>query len=88
IIEKIHDIEISNETIEERKLNMELAKKTYEMAEEAYGKGTKDLLTVQNALDSYRSAQVEWRKEQYNLISYVLDLENIAGLESGSMLKK
>ncbi|MBR1713760.1 MAG: TolC family protein [Treponema sp.] len=88
IIEKIHDIEISNETIEERKLNMELAKKTYEMEEEAYGKGTKDLLTVQNALDSYRSAQVEWRKEQYNLISYVLDLENIAGLESGSLLKK
>jgi len=87
VFEKIHDIEISNETIEERKLNMELAKKTYEMTEEAYSRGTKDLLTVQNALDSYRSAQVEWRKEQYNLISYVLDLENLLGLESGSLLK-
>lgn len=86
--EKLHDIDISKETLEERKLNMELAKKTYEMTEDAYSKGTKDLLTLQNALDSYHSAELEWRSEQYNLLTYVLDLENLLGLEIGSFLNK
>ncbi|MCR5606419.1 MAG: TolC family protein [Treponema sp.] len=85
--EKLHDIDISKETLEERKLNMELAKKTYEMTEDAYSKGTKDLLTLQTALDSYHSAELEWRNEQYNLLTYVLDLENLLGLEIGSFLK-
>ncbi|WP_191018143.1 TolC family protein [Treponema zioleckii] len=87
IVEKVHSIEISRETLEERKLNVELAQKTYQMTYTAYRNGTKDLLALQNALTSYQEAEVEWRSEQYNLMSYVLDLENLLGIPSGSFTK-
>ncbi len=80
VFENIHDIEICLSTLNARKLNVELAKKTYEMTEDAYSKGTKDLLSLQTNLDAYHSAVLQWRSEQYNLISYVLDLENTLGL--------
>ncbi len=87
IVEKLHDIEISRETLDERELNVKLAEKTYQMTYTAYRNGTKDLLSLQNALTSYREAEVEWRSEQYNLLSYYLDLENLLGLPGGSFKK-
>ncbi len=79
-VEKLKDIELSKKTLEARKLNLQLAKQSYDMTEEAFNRGTKDLLTLQNSLDTLENAQVQLKEEQYTLISNVLDLENTLGL--------
>lgn len=80
-IEKLKDIELSKKTVEARRLNLSLAEQSYEMTEEAYNRGTKDLLTLQNSLDTLEKAQLQLKNEQYNLISNVLDLENMLGMD-------
>lgn len=82
IIEKLQKIEQSKSTLKARQLNVELAKKSYEMTEKAYQSGTKDLLTLQSALDTYHSAQLQLSSEQYTLIGNVFDLEKALGLAS------
>jgi outer membrane protein len=79
-VAKLHDIELSLSTLQARTANVQLAKKTYEMTEDAYQRGTKDLLTLQAALDSLHSAELNLYSEQYNLITYVLDLEKALAL--------
>lgn len=79
-VEKLHKIELSQKTLTARHLNVDLAEKSYQMTEDAYQRGTKDLLTLQSALDSLHSAELELRTEQYNLICNVFDLEKALGL--------
>lgn len=83
-IEKLKNIELSKKTLEARRLNLKLAQQSYEMTEEAYSRGTKDLLTLQNSLDTLEKAQLQLKSEQLALISNVLDLENLLGLELGT----
>lgn len=83
-VEKLKDIELSKKTVEARKLNLSLAEQSYQMTEEAYNRGTKDLLTLQNSLDTLEKAQLQLKSEQYNLISNVLDLENSLGMNLGT----
>lgn len=85
VIEKLKNIELSQRTLAARKMNLELAEKSYKMTEDAYNSGTKDLLTLQSSLDKLQTAQLQLRAEQYTLISNVLDLENTLSLPSGSL---
>lgn len=64
-----------------------LAKETYEMTLSAYQRGTKDLLSLQNALDDVFESQVNLKSEAYSLVSSILDLENIIGVPFGTLLK-
>ncbi len=82
IVEKLDQIEQSQATLKARHLNAGLAKKSYEMTQEAYQRGTKDLITLQSALDTYHSAQLQLSSEQYTLICNVLDLEKALSLPS------
>ncbi|MCR5725752.1 MAG: TolC family protein [Treponema sp.] len=84
-MEKLKGIELSQKNLKARHLNVELAQKSYEMTEDAYSRGTKDLLTLQSALDTLRTAQLQLREEQYTLISSVLDLEQSLSLPSGTL---
>ncbi len=86
-MEKLKEIEVSQKNLKARHLNVELAQKSYEMTEDAYNRGTKDLLTLQSALDTLRTAQLQLREEQYTLISNVLDLEQSLSLPSGSLFE-
>lgn len=87
VIEKLKNIELSQKTLKARKMNVELAEKSYKMTEDAYNRGTKDLLTLQSSLDKLQTAQLQLRAEQYTLISNVLDLENTLSLPSGSLFE-
>lgn len=87
-VQKLDDIALSQKTLEARRMNVELAKKSYAMTEEAYRRGTKDLLTLQTAIDKLRSAELQLRSEQFTLLSNVLDLENAFSLPSGTFMKK
>ncbi len=78
--EKYEAIELSQKNIAARKMNVQLAQKSYEMTEEAYSRGTKDLLALQDALDKLSSAKLQLRAEQYSLLSNVLSLKTLLAL--------
>ena len=80
-------IEQEKENIKLRESSIDLAKQTYEMSLTAYNRGTRDLLSLQNAQDSLFSAQVNLKSEAYTLISTILDLENAIGAEFGTLVK-
>lgn len=74
-------------TIESLKANITLAQQTYDMTLQAYNRGSRDLLTLQDSENSLRQAQVNLKSELYNLISTVLKLENSLGVPFGTLLK-
>jgi hypothetical protein len=53
--------------------------------EDAYRRGTKDLLTLQNSGDSLDEAKVTMMKESYTLLAAVLDLEYAVGVPFGTL---
>ena len=76
LFEMLNEIEIAKETLENCKLNEELAKKTYDMALVAYKNGTKDLASLQTIQNSYTNALLQLRNQQLNLIDNILELKN------------
>ncbi len=71
----IRQLEKSRDTIETLQLNVERARRAYEMAEDAYNAGSKELLEVQNSELELKSAQLEVLKEKYTYLSALIDLE-------------
>lgn len=71
--------------IESLKANVDLAKETYQMTKTAYNYGKTDLLNLQNANDSVLSANVSLKNQAYTLISTILDLEYILGIQFGTL---
>jgi outer membrane protein TolC len=78
-------IEKTKETIDAAKLNVELARSTYEMYEDAYRKGAADYQQLRNAADSLLQAQNRVQQEQYNFISALLDLEKEYNIPFGTL---
>ena len=58
VMSSLRSIKQSQESIKYKQANVTLAQKTYDMTAEAYNRGTKDLLTLQNANTSLLNAQV------------------------------
>ncbi len=79
--ESLHTIEIAKETLENYEQNVEIAKKTYELSLIAYRNGTKDLSALQTVQNSYSDAKVQLNNQQLSLISSVIELINLLGLE-------
>jgi len=71
----VEQLKKSRDTIETLQLNVELARRAYEMAEEAYKAGSRELLEVENAELELKTAQIEVLKEKYNYLSALIDLE-------------
>lgn len=65
-----------------------LAEQTYKMTLAAYNYGKTDFLSLQNANDSVLSAGVNLKSQAYTLISTILDLESVLGLEFGTLETK
>ncbi|MDR1278572.1 MAG: TolC family protein [Treponema sp.] len=78
-------IETSTETIEALKLNVELARTTYELYEDAYRQGAADYQRLRDAGDSLLQAQNRVRQEQYNLIAAILDMEKELNVPFGTI---
>lgn len=73
--------------IESLKATYNLAEQTYKMNLTAYNYGKTDLLALQSASDSVLSAGVNLKSQAYTLVSSILDLENLLGLEFGTVGK-
>ena len=72
-------------SIESLKLNVQLANRAYEMAEEAYASGNRDLLEVQNAELEFQKAKLEALKEYYTFKTSLLELEFAINLSLESL---
>ena len=73
--------------VESLKATLNLAEQTYKMNLTAYNYGKTDLLSLQSASDSVLSAGVNLKSQAYTLISTILDLEDVLGLEFGTIEK-
>ncbi|MFW5727316.1 MAG: TolC family protein [Spirochaetia bacterium] len=71
----VQQLEKSRDTIDTLQLNVERARRAYEMAEEAYNAGSQELLEVQNAEIELKEARLEVLKEKYTYLSALIDLE-------------
>jgi len=87
ISSSLRSIKQSQESIRYKQTNVELAQKTREMTEEAYNRGTKDLLTLQNANTSLLNAQVALKSEILTLVKTILNLEQTMGVPFGTLGK-
>ena len=84
----LRKIRQSQSSIKSKQANVELAQRTYDMTLQAYNRGTKDLLSLQNASDSLLSAEVSLKNEQRSLINAILELENTLGIPYGTLTAK
>ena len=87
VMSSLRSIKQSQESIKYKQANVTLAQKTYDMTAEAYNRGTKDLLTLQNANTSLLNAQVSLKSETLTLIRTILNLENTIGVDFGTLGK-
>lgn len=83
----LRSIRQSQESIRYKQTNVTLARKTCDMTEEAYNRGTKDLLTLQNANTSLLNAQVSLKSEIITLVKAILSLEQTIGVPFGTLTK-
>ena len=77
ISEMINEIELGKDSLENCRLNVELAKKSYQMAEVAFKNGTKDLMSLQNIQSSYSNTQAQYMNQQLSLINTVLNFKKL-----------
>lgn len=85
VMSSLRSIKQSQESIKYKQANVALAQRTYDMTAEAYNRGTKDLLTLQNANTSLLNAQVSLKSEVLTLIRAVLNLENTIDVDFGTL---
>ena len=78
-------IERSLENIDTLKLNVELARETYQMYDTSYKSGTADLTSLRSANDSLLQAENKVLEEMYNLLSATLDLEKELNVPFGTL---
>jgi len=74
------------ESLKTQTLNVELAQKTYDLSQEAYSRGTKDLLSLQNSEGDLSQARYDLLSERYTLISTILDLEYELDVPFGTLV--
>lgn len=84
----VRSIKQSQEAIRYKQSNVDLAQKTYDMTAEAYNRGTKDLLTLQNANSTLLEAKVSLNNEILTLARSLMSLEYTIGADFGSLTVK
>lgn len=84
----VRSIKQSQAAIRYKQSNVELAQKTYDMTSEAYSRGTKDLLTLQNANSTLLEAKVSLNNEILTLAKDIMSLEYTIGADFGSLTAK
>lgn len=75
IVNLVGGLHTSRLTIEANTSSTELAKKSYELTEEAYKLGARQPLDVESAQNDYMAAQQQLLVAKYNYIAGLLDLE-------------
>ncbi len=82
IINLVEQLETTASAMDLSTLNVELAKKTYELSEESYSRGTVQRLDVEDAQQSYLEAVQSSLESKYEYLAALIDLRTALGLES------
>lgn len=85
IVSALRQIEKCRTSIVSCKANVALAEKSYELALDAYNRGARDFLSLQDASDTLFEAQVALLSEAYQLGVEILSLEDITGVPFGTL---
>lgn len=85
IASALRKIQQLQSSIQSNQASVTLAQRTYDMTFQAYNRGIKDLLSLQDASDSLLSAEVSLKSEERSLINAVLELENTVGVPFGTL---
>lgn len=83
----LRQVNVSRSSIETCNANVNLARKSYELALEAYNRGARDFLSLQDASDTLFEAEVALLSATYNLSVTILNLENTTGIPFGTFIK-
>jgi len=71
----VDSLEQAHQAILSNQRNISLAQRSYDMTATAYRAGTKELLDLRDAETQLNQAKLGMMNEQYNYMSYMLDLE-------------
>lgn len=75
ILTAVQDINKSIQVIRAKELNVQLAERAYDLAEESYNAGGRSLLEVEDAEDNLQEARFELLREKIDYINGLIDLE-------------
>ena len=81
IINLVEQLKTSAASMELGRLNVELARKSYEMSEESFSRGTLQRLDVEDAQQEYFEARRDFLESKSDYISGLIDLRVALGLE-------
>lgn len=84
---ELRSIKQRQSAIKYSQANIALAQKNYDMIQEAYNRGAKDLLALQNANNTLLTAQVSFNSEILALTKSILKLEEIIGVDFCTLTK-
>ena len=76
ILSAVQTVNKSVQVIKAKELNVGLAQRAYQLAEESYNAGGKSLLDVEDAEDKLQEARFELLSEKVNYITGIIDLES------------
>ncbi|PIE04851.1 MAG: hypothetical protein CSA76_02075 [Spirochaetales bacterium] len=71
----VNDLSVARKNIEASTSTVELAQKTFELTEEAYRAGSREILDVESAQNNVMKASLQLLMARYNYIAAILDLE-------------
>lgn len=82
----IQSIEQMSATLQTLQASERLAARTYQMTEEAYGRGTRSYTELLSAQNSLENARLSLKQQAYNIATSILNLENNLGIPFGTIL--
>ncbi len=71
----VNDLSVAHKNIEASTSTVELAQKTFELTEEAYRAGSREILDVESAQNNVMKASLQLLMARYSYIAGILDLE-------------
>lgn len=87
IVSSVNKANTGRMMLESLKANVDLARTTYNTTLDSYNHGFVDYIAVQSANDALLDAEVKVQQQEYNLLSCVLDLEGVLGVDFGTLGK-
>ena len=82
----IQSIEQMSATLQTLQASERLAERTYQMTQEAYGRGTRNYTELLSAQNSLENARLSLKQQAYNIATQILNLENNLGIPFGTFL--
>ena len=88
ILNYVNKLNKSRTTLDSLEVNVKLAQRTYDLTEDAYKKGSKELLDLQDAANGLNTAKLKVLSEKYNYTTALLNLEYALNMNFGNLEKQ